>query len=233
MKHIYICGDSFACQDPDSSVRPWPDLLQDSLPAEFKIENLSIVCASNFLIRLQVDRAIKNKADFIIMFCTSSTRNQGTLKRSGQGDMLDRFYRIGEGNNESRDLACYSFLSIDDTCVFDQMQMETIRSYHREVCDLNLSIKENQFIIESSLYCVRESGIPFIWDQGGFENPIFGGPAIQDYFPEFAKYRSEKNIWNLAGRIKSHRPYFHIVDQAAHVELAEYYRTKIFLHISK
>lgn len=227
MKVVYICGDSFACSDPDSSVRPWSELLQEYLGQDFQIKNLSSVCASNFLIRLQVDRAIENKADFIIMFCTSSTRAQGKLNSNNQGDMLDRFYRIGEDNTPRQDLACYSMFSLDETCVFDSTQIESIRLHYTHVYDLGIAIKENQFIIESSLYRLRESSIPFIWDQGGFENPNFGGPLVQDYFPEFSKWRSEINIWNVAGRVKSHRPYFHIVDQDAHLALADYYWTKI------
>jgi hypothetical protein len=232
MKIIYICGDSFACGDAESSVQPWPDLLQEYLGPDFLIKNLSIVCASNFLIRLQIDHAIENQADFIMMFCTSSTRAQGKLKGEGHGDMLDRFYRIGSNGNEQRDLACYSFFSMDETCVFDQHQIESIQSYHKNVYDLGLAIKENQYMIESSLYRLRASGIPFIWDQGGFENPNFGGPIAQDYFRDFSQWRSEKNIWNISGRTKSHRPYFHIVDQSAHLELARYYRTKIVLQFN-
>lgn len=233
MKTIYVCGDSFACQDADSTIRPWVDILLDSLGTEFQIKNLSMVCASNFLIRLQIDRAIEDHADYIIMFCTASTRGQGRLKDIGTGDMLERFYRIGSKNNEYRDLACYSVLSMDETCVFDIEQMQIIEQYHKNVHDLDLAIRENQFIIESSLYRLRDSGIPFTWDQGGFENPGFGGSWPQNYFPEFFQYKSEKNIWDLAGRTKSHRPYFHIVDQSVHRELAEYYRLKICCALEK
>lgn len=233
MKTIYICGDSFACQDADSMIQPWVDILADSLGFDFRIKNLSMVCASNFLIRLQVDKAINEHADYIIMFCTASTRGQGRLWNTGTGDMLDRFYRIGSTDNEQRDLACYSTLSMDETCVFDPDQMRIIDAYHKNVHDLDLAIRENQFIIESSLYRLKDSGIPFTWDQGGFENPRFGGPQIQDYFSAFVSWRSEKNIWNLAGRAKSHRPYFHIVDQSVHRDLAEYYRIKICCALGK
>lgn len=227
MKKIYVCGDSFACLDPDSSIRPWIMLLQDLLGTKYSIENLSMVCASNFLIRLQIDRAIENHADFIIMFCTSSLRRQGKLNQAGSGNMLDRFYRIGAHDNHDRDLACYSMLSLDDTCVFNQDQMASIASYHKNIGDIELDIRENQFIIESSLHRLVSSGIPFIWDQGGFENPKFGADPTRRYFVEFQKWRSDINIWNLAGRIKSHRPYFHIVDPKIHDQLSRYYRSKV------
>lgn len=228
MRKIYICGDSFACRDPDSNITPWIDLLSQHLGKDYSVINLSIVCASNFLIRLQADRAIKDQADFIILFCTSSTRGQGRLKPTSiNSDILDRFYRIGNTDNHDKDLACYSVHSIDETCVFDHHQMELIQQYHRDVHDLEISIMENRFIIESTLFRLRESKIPFVWDQGGFENPNFGGPKNQNYFPEFRDWRSDKNIWDLAGRTKSHRPYFHIINPQVHQELSEYYYSKI------
>ena len=58
MKKIYICGDSFGCPDFGWDIDPWPVILQHQLGNEYEVINLSISCASNFLIRVQVDKAI-------------------------------------------------------------------------------------------------------------------------------------------------------------------------------
>ena len=68
---IYVCGDSFAV--PDLEYGPcWVDLLQQKLP----VKTLAQVCASNLMISMQVDNAIKNNAQGIIVLFTASTRFQ-------------------------------------------------------------------------------------------------------------------------------------------------------------
>jgi hypothetical protein len=227
MKKIYICGDSFSSTDAASPILSWTQQLSILLGDRFAVENLSIVCASNFLIRLQVERAIQHAADFIIMLCSSSIRGQGKINNHGRGELLDRFYQIGVIDNNNKDLACFSLQSIDETCVFSPDQMDILLSYYRDIHSLELAIMENQFIIESSLYRLRDSGIPFTWDQGGFENPNYGAIMHEHYFSEFQQWKSEKNIWNFMPRTKSHRPYFHITDPTTHNELAQYYCRKI------
>ena len=108
MKSVYICGDSFGCPNLGWPFSPWPELLQTYLGAEYQVINLSICCASNLVIRMQVDRAVENSADFVILQCTASTRSQGQTGASQTNtSLLDRFVRIGEPDPEldSRDLA--------------------------------------------------------------------------------------------------------------------------------
>lgn len=231
-KKIYICGDSFGCPDLGWKIDCWPILLAKKLGDGFQIINLSISCASNFLIRVQVDRAIQGNADFVIMLATSCTRSQGLTKTpTGQyTDIYDRFVRIGQidPNSKTRDLACYSIKSLNDTCVFDKDRISLIRNYQIEMFDLDLAIAENQYMIESSLYALESSGIPFIFDQGGFENPSFGDIKTTDYFQRFSRYKSELNQWTEYSKLPpSGIPHLHIVDQLVHERIADYYREKI------
>jgi len=230
MKTVYICGDSFGCSDIEYPTTPWVELLRDQL-SNCNLHNLSRVCASNLHIRLQVDRAIANKADFIIMLATTCTRGQGKIgwQKKINANLIDRFYTIGgpDQDNINKDLACYSINSLDETCVLNDRQIQIVRDYINHVFDLDLEIFQNKCIIESSLYALEKSQIPFLFDQGGFENPKFGVSLQKKYFTEFEHRRSEINLWSEFTNTMRHRPYFHITDSEIHQRTANYYASKI------
>ena len=62
---IYICGDSFAASDKQSTIIPWHEQLE--------CVNLSRVCATNLQISQQVDHAIEH-ASFIVALFTTCVR---------------------------------------------------------------------------------------------------------------------------------------------------------------
>lgn len=194
---IYICGDSFAVTDPEYGPC-WVDLLKQ----QQSITSLASVCASNLLISQQVDTAIQNQAQSIIVSFTSSTR-----------------YLVRRNNQ----IIPYSIHSLDSTTPFSQQQINLLKSYTAEFFDLELAIYENQVIIESVLYKLVNSKIPFLFSQGGFEHPSYGGS--KEYFQNFDSYRSDINLWDYAKK-RTHRPYYHITDIDTHRRVADYYHDK-------
>ena len=230
MKTVYICGDSFGCSDIEYAVTPWVELLCHQLPG-WTVQNLSRVCASNLHIRLQVDKAIANQANFVIMLATTCTRGHGKInnKQKSTDSLIDRFLQIGNQNhnNSNKDLACYSMNSLDSTCVLDDRQIEIIKDYRDHVFDLELEIYQNKCIIESTLYALEKSQIPFVFDQGGFENIKFGVSSDKKYFTEFDHRRSKINLWSEFTNTMQHRPYFHITDPGIHQLTAQYYASMI------
>ena len=192
---FYICGDSFSDTDPlYTQIVPWVEQIPGSI-------NLALICASNTMISLQVDAAISNNANFIRVNFTSCTR----------GEFVD--------NNE---IIPYTRINT----VGDQLPEEirtVVDMYTMQVFNLELEIYKNKCLIESVLQRLVDSGIPFSFDQGGFEHPKFG--ATQTYFAKYNAYRSKYNLWDY-GDSKIHRPYFHITKQLVHNEIAEYYREK-------
>ena len=229
MKKVYICGDSFGCPTIGWSFDPWPLLLASQLGSVYTVTNLSICCASNLLIRMQVDRAIAGQADFIILLGTACTRSQGQVRTVNQPNtgIYDRFVRIGDQNDNvtTRDLACYSIHSLNETCVFDKDDIASIKDYQSRLFDLDLAIYENQCIIESSLHQLKEHHIPFIFDQGGFENPIFGDVRRTDYFSNFDEHKSGINQWTLSSYApNTNMAHFHITDPMVHAQIADYYK---------
>jgi hypothetical protein len=190
MDNIYICGDSFAV--PDREYGPcWVDMLPG-------VTNLAQVCSSNFMIYQQVEQAIDNQADYIIVLFTSSLRSELVHKDN---------------------LVPFSWLALDNTTPFNPEQLSILRNYYTLV-DIDIEIKKNKIIIESVLQLLIDSQIPFKFDQGGFEHPSYGG--TNKYFAKYEKYRSQHCLWDYAV-IRTYRPYYHITDSKIHTQVANYY----------
>lgn len=193
---IYVCGASDCSSDPDyPEITPWHELIPNA-------KTLAFNCASNFLISQQVNTAINRRADFIIVCFTSSLRSELIWKDQ---------------------VVPFSWLSLDNTTPFDQPTLDALRLIFEKI-DLPTEIKRNELIIESTLYRLLESGIPFKFNQGGFEHPSYGG--VGTYFKKFKKYRSKYCLWDYL-KPGYHRPYFHIEDQSIHNMIAKYYIKEI------
>jgi hypothetical protein len=189
-KSVYICGDSFYCSDQESIIVPWHE--------QIACTRLAIVCASNLLISLQVERAIGQRADFIIVGFTSSLRSE--LMFDGK-------------------LVPFSWLSLDETTPFDQTTINNLKQLFDKI-DLDTAVKRNELIIEATLQRLVDSAIPFLFDQGGFEHKSYGG--VREYFTKFNQFRSKVCLWDHADT-RTHRPYFHITDQSIHTQIGDYY----------
>lgn len=230
MKQVYICGDSFGSTDPEYKNYSWTELLALQMP-DTQVINLSKVCASNLQISLQVDRAIEQKADFIIYLATTSTRHDVELHANQCfTDLLDRFVDIA-CPDDRKDLTSYSSCSLDSTTKFNNQQLNLLRKYHSEFSNLDLSIYHNELIIHATLSRLVESSCPFLFDQGGFEHKSFGG-VKKEYFKNYQSYRSDINIWDyVIGKPIVHRPYYHIQDSNTHQLIANYYQNKIIQYL--
>lgn len=193
-KSVYICGDSFYCSDAESTIVPWHE--------QFERTSLAQVCASNLLISQQVEQAIDNQADYIIVGFTSSLRSE--LEFEGK-------------------IVPFSWLSLDDTTPFDSATINNLKQMFNNI-DLATEVKRNQLIIEATLQRLADSEIPFLFDQGGFEHKSYEG--VGKYFAKFDQYRSKVCLWDHSDN-RTHRPYFHITNQAIHTQIADYYIKKI------
>lgn len=220
MKFLYICGDSFGF--PDIEYGPcWVDILAQQLNGKFVIKNLSRVCASNLQIASQVDFAISENADYIIYLMTTSTREDVKYRKKVIDPICSRFTDITDKQFE-KDLTSYSVFSLDHTTILTEQQLLLLKKYHEEFFDIDLTIYKNELIIEGVLSRLQQSGIEFVYDQGGFENTKFTGTKDKVYFAKYLKHKSAINLWNFVNE-KKHRPYYHINDIQIHNSVAEYY----------
>lgn len=197
---IYICGDSFCVSDPEYGPC-WTDLLAQ----RFAVTNLAEVAATNLLIARQVDQAIAESAEFVIVQGTAVTRGE---KRHGNRYVPFSYHTAGA-----------------ETTPFTARELQVLKDYYTEFFDLDLAIYQNHITIEHTLNKLVRSGIPFLFDQGGFEHPKFGTVGMS-YFQQYAQYRSKINLWDYTVT-RAYRPYYHIVDTAIHQSVADYYSEKI------
>ena len=214
MKQVYVCGDSFSTPDPEYGT-VWVDLLQHKLGADYSIVNNSSVAASNLLVAVQVDNAIKNHADFVIVLATACTRSEALVQPATDQALMTRF--------NQHELVSYSVYRPYRSHLTARDQ-EAISDFHRRYTDLELNIFRDHCILLGILTRLQQAGIPFLFDQGGFEHPRFGGQA--GYFDEFAAQRSALNVWDY-GTTQDERPYYHIKEATTHVRISDYYYTEI------
>ena len=74
IKNIYTCGCSF--MSVDTQLHNTDISFLDLYAQEKKFNHISLarVGATNYVIRLQIDRAIKDRADYVVVGATSSDR---------------------------------------------------------------------------------------------------------------------------------------------------------------
>ena len=201
---IYICGDSFCVPDPEYGAC-WTDILA----TRFEVCNLAQVAATNLLIAQQVDSAIAHGADFVIVQGTAVTRAE---KRVGTKLVPFSYHTAGQ-----------------ETTPFTDRQLRILKEYYTEFFDLDQAIYQNAITIEHTLHKLVRSGIPFRFDQGGFEHPKFGSVKT-NYFEPYAQHRSAVNLWSFVAT-QQYRPYYHITDAAVHQQVADYYTQEIVKHL--
>jgi len=186
----YICGDSFGASDKKSNIIPWHE--------QIECRNLSRVIASNLMISRQVDTAIQENAEFIIVLFTTSAR-----------------FEHYSGPYQPQAL---------ENSNLNQKEKDIISQWTRHFFNLELEIYKNKCIIESTLQRLVNSKIPFLFDQGGFEHKKWG--VSKTYFENYDQYRSKYNLWDH-GKTEHLRPFFHITNQDIHNEIAGYYQEQI------
>lgn len=190
--------------------------------------NLSIQGASNFLIRLQIERAMQQQADFIIVNFTSSVREEGRYRDTVcSGELLDRFYRYHLDHGRS-DLMAYSPWHVDTNPVLTADQKQLIRHYSAEFTDIDLNVAKNYFLITGTLDRLIKSGTAFLFSPGGFEHTSYLHDRVSGYdFDEYQAWRSDHNLWDHIRDFTRARPYFHIDDPMITQTIADYYLTKV------
>jgi hypothetical protein len=213
---VYICGDSFTVDDKEYDQQPWSK--------QIDAVSLGSVCATNQLIALQVEHAIREQASFIIVEFTSVTRDIVQFADKKQDSLFDRFYSLTAEDNQNKDLTSYTIWATNNASALTQEQRDQLDSYNKNFFDIDVAIHRDRLIIEATLQQLVDSGIPFLFDQGGFEHSSYGG--VGTYFKKFEQYRSKYCLWDYADT-RTFRPYYHITDQSVHDTIAEYYNNFI------
>lgn len=226
MKTVYICGDSFAVADPQYFEKYWVTLLQDQLGTNINVKNLGRISASNLHIAMQVEHALDNQADFVIVLATSSLRTDISVGNINTSlSLLDRYVDLTQSNC-TEGLVSTSISYLKNNTIFSKYQSDLLQKFYTEFVDIDVEVFKSKLLIEVTLHKLQASGTTFLFDRGGFEHPKFN-PSKNQYFSEYGEFFSEINLWDYVTLPLPLRPYFHVTDPAVHQKVADYYSKKI------
>lgn len=238
---IYICGASDCFTDEDWPGMSWTEQLAERMP-NHNVVNLAVEGASNFVIRLQIDRAIESKADYIIVHFTSSVRQEIRINnRDDDRPLLDRFYRHHLSGADPS-LLTLSFFQSHNSPVLTKSQQQSLREFQLEFFDLDIAIKKNYYLIQNALDVLVRYQHPFVFSQGGFEHPDFTEDKnlkYQSAFDAYNAWRGKINLWDYLKdfRATTHnvhrplaRPWFHITDTKDINVIVNYYQDWVKNH---
>jgi len=166
MKFI-CCGDSFFSLDPNFPNTHFTEVLRDKHNWQYK--NFAKLGASNFMIALQIDYAIKNKPDLIVFGFSSVDRMEIPISNYQYPEGIKNivyeshtvkplFYEEQKTKTISQ-----SFPNIEKT--------EAIKLYISELYDSELKRQQDFYIASSILYKLDKLKIPYIFTRGGLSGP--------------------------------------------------------------
>ena len=208
--NLYICGDSFCCNDFEYPGN-WAELL--TATAKVNVVNLASPAASNYLIYLQVKHALEQQCDYLIYNATSSIRHEFVLRKNfDQQDHFARYWNLSKPNSDCS-MVSISWPNPQNTAsrLFDKQTIKSHSDYFNQHIDLPSLIEKNYIFIQHTLHLLSNSKIKWAWNRGGFEHKNFGGTSDYD-FSKWNKNESKINLWDYYNNTVT-RPYYHITDK--------------------
>ena len=180
MTTLYTCGCSFMSVDtqPHNKDVSFLDLYAQS--KKFQHVSLARVGATNYLIRLQIDRAIQDCADYVIVGATSSDRMDViTVDKTVDFNIplsLDRIQYQNYRCASEQHVKNHDVLGISNT-INNLLEIESlsaekkqaIKLYVAELHNYSMQQHKDALIIETGLRALEKSNIPFIFIPG----PLF------------------------------------------------------------
>ncbi len=180
VKTLYTCGCSFMSMDPYCG--PIRSFLQ--MFAEYKkLNHISLARsgATNFLIRLQIEEAIKQNADFIIIGATSSDRIDIPTAESVPCPV-----KLSDVDYQGYASASQANVSGKPTVISDSLNnwsgslfmhsnhkrgvtadtVEAIRHYVANLHNFNLEQSRDYFVIAEGIRKLQQLGKPFVFMAG-------------------------------------------------------------------
>lgn len=165
---FYCCGDSFFVED-----NAWGNNIAQHIAKklDIKIINYAKLGASNFTIRLQVEKAISEGADLIIIGFTSVDRIEIPL--------CDYRFKDGiENVDYSTNTTLPNFFRITRTSIKSDVisnfeQTDFLKSYLANFYDPEYKRQIDFFIVSGLLDKLKKLNIPFVFTRGGLTGPDF------------------------------------------------------------
>lgn len=219
---LYVCGDSFCTQDLDYGPN-WVDLLTHKC-SELTVINLSSPGASNYLIFLQVQQALKNNCDYLIYHATSSIRNEFAIADDQRKkDHLERYWSPHDSQNKT--VVSNSWVNANrNTNLFSSKSDLVFKEFFANHIDFLSMVGKNYIFIDYTLRMISESMHKqnWAWNRGGFEHFKFSGASDEWDFSNYVDQECAVNLWDDYDR-NVVRPYYHVTDPKIHKKVCNLY----------
>lgn len=172
-KTLYTCGDSFLSVDlPNKGVTSFLELYAER--KNFEHHSLSRAGATCFTIRLQIEHAIRSRADYVVVGCTSSDRLDVPLDVDDTQPwfVLEDIAYQGYGCASEHEIQPHSSHVVSDT-VFNHLNNRhyplpestkiSIKHWLAGLHNPSLKRQENYFVISDGLRKLKDYNIPFVY----------------------------------------------------------------------
>jgi hypothetical protein len=189
MPVLGICGDSYFAATQDIASRPdcngsggkhFTELLAKKLNYDYF--TLARGACSNFCIRLQIDEAIKNKCDFILIGTTTENRIEYPIKENsfdaskGIYNIIYHHYTRGTDQLQYPDIssldekfqnAGYASDTITNILagygpVKNDEQFEAIKTYFMDLYDTDIKKMLDSYVISDGVRALEANKIPYM-----------------------------------------------------------------------
>lgn len=174
MKTLYSIGDSYmTLDDPNDGIIGFCELY--SQQKKFKHISLARPGATNFAIRLQIDRAIEQKADYVVVGITCSDRFDVAIDTDHRPKKytLDHVHYSGYRARSEHHVDHGNCQLVSDTFVnlmqrqyqkalVSDAQLDSLRSYMAYLHNATLSVQRDYYMISDGLRRLQSIGIPFV-----------------------------------------------------------------------
>ena len=183
MKTLYTIGDSFMSLDnPPGKVTSFLELYARA--KGFEHRSLARPGATNFVIRLQIDEAIKNRADYVVVGNTCSDRFDFAIDpnfKTGYIRLDEILYRgyhcVSETDpmfeNSVPRLVCDSFANIlleHHEKILKPSQRQALKTYIADLHNPCIQSQRDYYVISDGLRALDAAGIPFVFLRGWMAN---------------------------------------------------------------
>lgn len=182
MKTLYSLGDSFmTTDDPDDGIVSFCELYC----AEKKFNHVSLARpgATNFATRLQIDRAVKDRADFVVVGLTCSERFDIALdvKESTPMYELENIFYQGYRARSQKHVSQTSVKLVSDTFnnviarlhqkdLVTDPQLQALKSYLAYLHNPVLTNQKEYYMMSDGLRQLTAANIPFVLIPGMMGN---------------------------------------------------------------
>lgn len=156
--NIYSCGCSFMSLDSDYPGTHFTEIVSKQLTGN--LTSLARPGSSNFYIALQVDHAIQQRPDLILVLFTNYDRIE-ILKPNQVYDVKQGYKEIGK-TAMSNVITNY----IDQSLV-EEPKKDALKKWFGEVYDFGLAFHRDYYLCLGVLSRLEQSRIPFVFNFGG------------------------------------------------------------------